>query len=267
MTTAPILSLHNIVFGYEKDRTVLHGLSFDVQPGTITAILGPNGAGKTTLLHLILGLMQPAGGSIVLGGRSLSDYSRRELSRWVGLVPQREHAAFDYSVLEYILMGRAPYLGILEQPSEADYQAAIEALRTLDLLALQERPVTALSGGELQLVLVARALAQQPKVLLLDEPTSHLDLGNKYRILNIIRDLARSGVTVLFTTHDPEAASAVAGWVALMRDGQVLDFGELDEIFTAEKLSRAYNLPLQVMRVNGRNVLLEGERSGEHLAG
>ena len=266
MSAGPILSLRDLVFGYERDRAVLHGLSFDVQPGTITAILGPNGAGKTTLLHLMLGLMHPAGGSIELAGRPLHSYSRRALSQWIGLVPQREHAAFDYSVLEYILMGRAPYLGILEQPSAADYQAAAEALRTLDLTALQNRPVTGLSGGELQLVLMARALAQQPRVLLLDEPTSHLDLGNKFRILNIIRDLARSGVTVLFTTHDPEAAAAVAGWVALMRAGQVLDFGALDAIFTAEKLSRAYDLPLQVVRVDGRIVLLEGAAGGAHLA-
>jgi iron complex transport system ATP-binding protein len=257
MSEAPILQVHGARFAYRAGAApALDAIDFSVPAGKVTALLGPNGAGKTTLLQLLLGLREPQGGLVSLAGRPLRAYSRRERARWMGLVPQRETLTFDYSALEYILLGRAPFLGALEMPGPQDVAVARAALERLEIPPLAGRAITGLSGGELQLVLLARALAQQPRILLLDEPTSHLDLPHKYRLLRILRQLAEDGVTVLFTTHDPDTVSAV-DWLVLMRAGRVLESGTIAETFTAEKLSRAYGIPLRVERVDGRWVVLE----------
>jgi iron complex transport system ATP-binding protein len=185
-----ILTINSLEFSYAPEsKNVLNAISFEIHPGTITSILGPNGAGKTTLIHLLLGLQKPAKGTINLEDMPLSHYSRRELSQWMGLVPQSEYIPFEYSVLEYVLLGRAPYLGPLDLPAPADIQIARKALDQIGIPDLEQRPIPALSGGELQLVLIARALTQQPKILLLDEPTSHLDLSNRNATLRILNQL------------------------------------------------------------------------------
>jgi len=251
----PIITLADLQFGYDT-RPVLEGFTLELPAGAVTAILGPNGAGKTTLLHLIVGLLTPRRGQILLDGRPRQAYTRREMGRLVGLVPQDEYIPFDFSVLEYVLLGRAPYLELLETPSQADREAARKALAAVGALPLSERAVTTLSGGERQLVTVARALAQEPRILLLDEPTSHLDLGNQGRILQIMRTLAAQGVTVIFTTHDPGLAAAVAGYVVLMRAGRVLAAGVNGTALTAERLTATYGVPVDVLDVEGRRVVL-----------
>ncbi len=254
MTT--LLSLRNVTFGYNREQPVLHEVSFDIYPGTVTAILGPNGAGKSTLLHLILGFYRPQEGSITLDGRPLSAYSRPVLSRTISLVPQREYVPFEYSVLEYILLGRTPYLNFLEMPQERDLQAAWNALQRMGLEALATRRVNALSGGEHQLTLIGRAVAQSARLLLLDEPSAHLDLSNKKRVLTLLRSLADEGLTILFTTHDPESASIIADHLILMRAGRILRQGPLDETFTADLLSQTYGTPLEVVQMGGQKVVL-----------
>lgn len=257
MSDTPIISLDRLRFSYEHSQgDVLNDLSLDIPPGAITAILGPNGAGKTTLLHVILGLLAPRSGQIRLKGRPQRSYSRTELSQLVGLVLQSEYTPFNFTVFEYVLLGRTPYLGMLRMPSELDYRLARQALDTLDLVPLQHRPITELSGGERQLAMLARAIAQQTSILLLDEPTSHLDLSNKGRFLQVLRTLAGQGVTIIFTTHEPEVAIAAAGYVVLMRAGQVLDSGPLEQLLTAEKLSATYGVPIRVAHVEGRPVVL-----------
>jgi iron complex transport system ATP-binding protein len=252
-----ILSASELSYYYNgAQRTVLHDLSLDIPAGTVTAILGPNGSGKTTLLRLLLGVLPPRQGKIRLAGRSLRDYSRSERGQLLGLVPQDEHIPFDFSVLEYVLLGRAPYLGPLAMPGERDRQAAMDALIATGLDHLQDRPLPKLSGGERQLVVVARALAQQPRILLLDEPASHLDLSNKGRLLSIMRDLVSAGVTLVLTTHDPNLASAIADYGVLLRQGQILDAGPAGAMLTAEKLSATYGVPVQVFEINGRRVIL-----------
>jgi iron complex transport system ATP-binding protein len=259
--TNTILSIHDLEFNYEPfQKMVLNAVNFDIQPATITAILGPNGAGKTTLIHLLLRLRNPVNGSILLDNKELSQYSRRELSRWLALVPQSEYVPFEYSVLEYVLLGRAPYLGPLELPSDQDIDIAKDSLEQIGIAALEKRRITDLSGGELQLVLIARALAQQSKILLLDEPTSHLDLSNRNVTLRIMNHLREKGCTVLFTTHDPEAASLVADNLVLMKNGQVLHTGSLDEAFTDEKLSETYSTEIKVIHVDGLRVVHSLER-------
>lgn len=252
-----LLQFEQILFGYpQADQAVLHDFHLEIAPGTVTAILGPNGAGKTTLLHLALGWLKPQAGQIRLARRPLSDYSRRSLGQWLALVPQSEHISFEYSLLEFVLLGRAPYLPTLSMPQQADYEIAHEALRQMGLAGLQHRSILSLSGGERQLVLIARALAQQPRLLLLDEPTSHLDLGNKGRLVHLLRELQGRGVTILFTTHEPEVAAALATHLVLMQKGQVLKTGPLDEVFTAADLTRLYQLPVSVVDLEGRKVAL-----------
>ena len=252
-----IISVSGLSFRYGGSRqTVLCDLSIEIPAGEITAVLGPNGSGKTTLLRLLLGLLRPQQGKVLIAGRPQESYSRRDLSQMIGLVPQEEHIPFDFSILEYVLMGRAPYLGPLEMPGEEDCRAARAALDTAGLAHLQDRSLPTLSGGERQLATVARALAQKPRILLLDEPAAHLDLGNKSHLLDIMRALAVEGVTQVFTTHDPNLATSVARFAVLIRHGQILDAGPTEAILTPEKLSATYGVPVQVFQVDGRRVIL-----------
>lgn len=252
-----ILSFREIDFSYpSQERDALSRLTLAIPERSITAILGPNGAGKTTLLHLALGWLRPRHGQILLAGKPLSAYTRREIGQWMGLVPQSEHIPFDYSVLNYILFGRTPYLQPLEMPDEEDVSVAWQALVRLGLEHLAGRSLPKLSGGERQKVLIARALAQQPRLLLLDEPTAHLDIGNKGRLIGLLRELAGEGVTILFTTHEPDVAASVADQIVLMRAGQILTTGGLADVFNSQRLSECYQTPVEVVEVGGHKVIL-----------
>ncbi len=251
-----LLSFQEVSFGYQRRRPILQNVSFALQPGRVTAILGPNGAGKTTLLYLALGWLSPWNGDIQLDGQPLRSHSRLERGRWLALVPQSEHTPFDYTVLEYVLMGRAPHLPPLGMPASADYAAAWQALEQVGLAALAEQPVPQLSSGERQLMLLARALAQSPRLLLLDEPTAHLDLRNKARLIHMLRTLRAQGVTLLMTNHEPEVVLALADDVLLLEPGETATFGPLDEVFTADALSRVYRLPIRLVEVDGRRQVL-----------
>ncbi len=251
-----VLSMTDLKFGYTENRSVLNSLSMQVEVGTITAILGPNGAGKTTLLHTILGLLKPQSGEIFLKDTPIENFSHRQLSRLIGLVPQAETIPFNFSVFEYVLLGRTPHMGIFNMPSTQDFKVVNQVLETLNLVKLKNRPMPELSGGERQMALVARALVQQPSVLLLDEPTSHLDLSNTGAILHILKDLVQNGVTVVFTTHDPQAAIYSADHLILMQQGKVLAAGLLNDILTSEKLSQTYGTKVLVEEIKNRKVVL-----------
>lgn len=257
MSSTALVSFSNLTFGYPAaTQLVMERFNLEIEQGSVTAILGPNGTGKTTLLHLALGWLKPQRGTISLGGQSLNAYTRRELGQWMALVPQNEHTSFAFSLHEYVLLGRAPYLSPLAMPEEIDHQIVSDALRRVGLEGMSHRSVLNLSGGEHQLVLVARALAQQPRLLLLDEPTSHLDLGNKGRLVHLLRELSRQGVTILFTTHEPDVASALATHLVLMRKGKVLEAGPLEQVFTSQSLTQLYQLPVEVADVAGKRVVL-----------
>ncbi len=256
MNDVPELALRDVKFGYDEGTAVLDSLSLNVEPASITAILGPNGAGKTTLLNTILGYLQPQAGEVLLNGLNISQYSKRQLSQIIGLVPQAEHIPFNFTALEYILLGRTPYLGIFSMPKEKDYEVSENIIDLLKISHIKNRLLAELSGGEQQLVLLARALAQEPKILLLDEPTTHLDLGNTVVILNALKDLARQEVTVVFTTHDPQAAIFCANHLVLMKEGRVLSTGKLETILTSEKLTQLYGVDLQVEMIKNHHVVL-----------
>lgn len=257
MNPSPALSLSGIEFGYPPaGQPVLCDLSMDIPAGSVTAILGPNGGGKTTLLHVLLGLLQPRAGTLRIAGQPPASYSRRELSRIVGLVPQNEHIPFDFSVLDYVLLGRAPYLGTLDQPGDEDLRCACAALDLAGVAGLRDRPVTALSGGERQLVMIARALAQDPRILLLDEPTSHLDLANRRAVHNVLRQLADGGVTIVFSSHDPNLVAQMADHVVLLQHGAVLAAGTVEKVLTADLLSATYGIPVQVIVSGAHRVIV-----------
>jgi len=255
--TQAVLFFDAVTYGYpQAGQPALDGLSLELAPAETTAILGPNGAGKTTLLRLAYGRLRPLSGRILLQGINLADYTHRQIAQRVGLVPQREYNPFEYSLLEYALLGRAPHLHPLDLPGRADCEAAEKALIRVGLAERAHQSIHTLSGGEHQLLLIARALAQQPDVLLLDEPTAHLDLANKLLLVQQLRQLTADGVTILLTTHDPDVAAALADQLVLMRSGQVLRAGELADVWNDADLSATYGIPLQTRELNGRRMLL-----------
>jgi len=257
--TEPVLSVRDLHFGYAPaGPDALSGLNLDVPVGATTVLLGPNGAGKTTLLHVILGLLTPRAGEVWIAGRRQAEWSRREASRLVAMVPQNEYVPFDFSVLEFVLMGRTPHLPTLGMPSDGDVTTAMASLEALGLRHLWNRPVPELSGGERQLVTLARALAQEAPLLLLDEPTAHLDLANRTRLLGLIELLAARGSTVVFTSHDPGTVAPVARQIVLLREGRVLAAGPAGALLTSENLTATYGVPVRVARVDGLPVVLPG---------
>lgn len=257
-----LLNLQEIHFSYSGSRKpVLNGISLTIQEGQSLAILGPNGSGKTTLLHLILGWLKPNQGHLELNGKPFKEYTRRELGQLLALVPQNEPVSFEFSALDFVLFGRAPYLAPLEQPSNADQIIAFEALDRVGLSALAKRNITAMSGGEKQMLLIARALAQQSKTILLDEPTSHLDLGNKARLTNLLRELVHEGHNLIFTTHEPDFALALSQRTIMMQRGQILFDGQTAKIINSAALTQLYGTPVEVIAHEGRFLISWDQQS------
>lgn len=241
-----MLSVANLSIGYGQ-RVVGAGMSFDVVAGEVLALLGPNGGGKTTLLKTVLGLIAPLEGRVALDGRDIARVPLPERARTVGYVPQAAASPFPFSVEDVVLMGRTAHAGVFAKPSARDRQVAAAALERLGIAHLADRPSTMISGGERQLVLVARALAQEPRIVILDEPTASLDLGNQGKVMREIRALAESGLAVLFTTHDPNHALRVADRALLLRDGRIVAAGAVSEAIVRERLEDLYRAPVDVI--------------------
>ncbi len=225
----------------------LDGVSFTVERGSLTGLLGPNGCGKTTLLKLIAGVLRPDQGTVALEGRSVADVPRRQLARRVAVVPQETHPAFDYTVLEMVLMGRHPHLGMLQLEGPGDLQIAGEALAATGTAHLAARSYMTLSGGEKQRVVIAGALAQQPDVLILDEPTASLDLAFQLEVAALLSRLNRErGVTMVLATHDLNLAAALCDMLVLIRDGRVLARGAVRDVLTPEMVQQLYGVEADV---------------------
>lgn len=237
-----------LVAGY-AEQPVLHGISLTVAPGEMLAIVGPNGAGKSTLLRVLSGTLKARAGTVELFGRPLASYDRRALARSLATVAQENAVAFRFSVMEIVLMGRAPHLGPFHLETPHDLAIADAALGRFDLVALAGRPIDELSGGERKRVFLARALAQEPRVILLDEPTAFLDMRHAAEIFECFQRLrTEDGLSVVATLHDLNAAALYADRILMLKDGATAGYGAAEEVFTAARLREVYEVEVQVGR-------------------
>lgn len=241
-----ILSGHGLTIGY-PDHVVGSGIDVGFATGEVLALLGPNGGGKTTLLKTLLGLIDTQAGEVRLDGKPLDDYSIQERARIVAYVPQVHVGTFAFTVEAVVLMGRTAHGNLFSRPSVHDYEVSAQALDRFGISHLSPRPYTQISGGERQLVLLARALAQQPQFIVLDEPTASLDFGNQGKVLAEIRALAASGLGVLFTTHDPNHALRAADRAFLLRDGTQLAEGPVTQVLTKPQLETLYRASVETV--------------------
>ncbi len=248
MTAAtPLLSLQGVSAGYRR-HVVLDSIDLSLARGQITCVLGPNGSGKTTLFRTLLGLLPPLAGRIEVLGMPPARWSRAEFARHVGYVPQAHDAPFAFTAEDIVLMGRAARVGLFATPSRQDREVARQCLATLGVSDLAPRVYTQLSGGERQLVLFSRALAQEPELLVLDEPTASLDFGNQLRVLEHIALLRDLGLGVLMSTHQPEHALRIADRVVLLAEGRIIADGPPATAISAAHLARLYGVPEAAIR-------------------
>lgn len=242
-----VWSLRGVRFQHSgATRMTLDDITLDVRSGRMTALLGPNGAGKSTLLHVLLGTLTPASGEVRFQERSLSEWSRRELAREIGVVPQGEAEPL-FSTREIVAMGRYPYLGPWQRERPEDDAAIRRAMDRCDVTEFADRWLTTLSGGERQRVRLARALAQEPSVLVLDEPTTFLDVRHEMTTFALLRDLRDAGTTVVLATHNLNLAARYADDLVLMRDGRVAARGTPAEVLTATQVTAVYDWPVAVV--------------------
>jgi iron complex transport system ATP-binding protein len=242
-----ILELRDLCCGYGP-HPVLDGVNLGVGRGENLCLLGPNGSGKTTLFRTVLGLIAPLSGEILVEGRNLRDLARRERAKLLAYVPQAHQAPFPLDVRDVVLTGRASYVGLASSPTRRDRRIAFEALEALGIGRLAGRPYTELSGGEQQLVLIARALAQEPRALVMDEPSSHLDFGNQARLLALMRSLASErGIAVLMSAHLPNHAFACASAVALIGCGRIAHVGPPATTLTESTLEEVYGIDIRLL--------------------
>jgi iron complex transport system ATP-binding protein len=242
------IEISNLSFSFASRARCLDDVSLSVDESELCCLLGPNGAGKTTLIRCLLGLLKPDAGSMRIAGHEVSELSARQLARLVAYVPQFTSTVFPFTALEMVVMGRTPQLGFASTPSRTDRRFALRTLERLGIPHLALRPFGQLSGGERELVMLGRALAQEAPVLVLDEPTAALDFGNEVRILQVVSDLVAGGPTVLMTTHQPNHALTWSDRAVLMREGAVILSGPPHEVVTGDNLSSLYGIPVRVSR-------------------
>ncbi|GBF35177.1 ABC-type cobalamin/Fe3+-siderophores transport systems ATPase components [Desulfocucumis palustris] len=240
------LELKNVTCGYGS-KPVVHQVSLPVDSGEVLYLLGPNGSGKTTLFKTMLGLLRLQGGEILCGGENIGNWPRSRIARFMGYIPQAHNPPFPYKVLDIVLMGRTAHLGAFASPSENDQKIALEAIEALNISHLQNKIYTEISGGERQLVLIARALAQQPQVLIMDEPTSNLDFGNQLLVLRHVQKLAQMGLAVVMSSHFPEHALLSATKVLLLHKGKVFGAGRPEEMITEQSLKTLFGVDVKII--------------------
>tara|TARA_Y100000294_G_scaffold59863_2_gene56657 strand:- start:5221 stop:6009 length:789 start_codon:yes stop_codon:yes gene_type:complete len=255
------IACRNVFVAFDEVE-VLHGVDLWVPPGGWVTVVGPNGAGKSTLLRAVGGMVE-ATGSIALGDRPLADLSRRELARLVALVPQEPVIPPGMRVVDYVLLGRTAHLGFFEAEGDADLAVAVKALTDLDAGPLADRTVDTLSGGERQRIVIARALAQESPVLLLDEPTTALDVGHQQEVLDLVDCLrGERNLTVLATMHDLTLAGQYADWLVMLDAGEVAVAGSADEVLTEEAVASHYGARVRVVPDEAGPIVVPVRRAG-----
>lgn len=235
------IELRSVRFGYRQVR-IFDELDLEVETGEFLSVVGPNGAGKSTLLRLIAGLLIQQAGQVVVLGQDLRRVARRRIAQMIGVVLEDGVPAFNYSVYDFVMMGRTPYLNAFERPGPADEAAVEKALELCDLKTLQRKGIAEISAGERQRAVLARALAQEPQLLLLDEAFSHLDITHQQSTLDILRELNRAGRTVVLLSHDLNLAAAAGTRMLLLHRGLVVALGTAGDVLTERNLRRVYGI-------------------------
>ncbi len=252
--SAPLIEARSLAIGYAGNM-VGSGIDMAAHPGEVLCLLGPNGSGKTTLFKTLLGLLYPLHGEVRIGDQAIASLTRQELARRIAYVPQAHAAHFPFLVVDMATMGRTAHMGLFAKPSRADRACAMTALDQLGIGELADREYTRLSGGQRQLVLIARALAQDAPAIVMDEPTASLDFGNQALVLQHVRHLARRGLAVVLSTHDPDHAFAVGDRVAFLHGGRMIASGPPIDVLTTARLQSVYGISVSIERLtNGQTV-------------
>lgn len=244
------LKVKNLSFGYSKKK-ILNDISFELENELFTVLLGANGSGKSTLFKLILGFYKNYSGEILINEKESRDISMRNRSRMIAYIPQSAHTIYSYDAFDMVLMGRISKNGLFESPKELDYKKAIEAMDMIGIAHLKGRGFRCLSGGEKQLVLIARAIAQECNLIIMDEPTSSLDYGNQMLILNTIKDLQKSGYTILMSGHDPQQTLYFADRIIALKDSKIIADGTTKTWLNKKLIKDLYNLDVEIASING----------------
>ena len=250
-----MLSIENVSAGYSHDKLVLKNVTMQVAPGEFVGLIGPNGCGKTTLLRVISGVLPAQEGQVLVHGTGVREISRRKLARTLACLLQDLALNLPFTVGELTLMGRSPHLPKVGRETEKDFEIAAQAMARADVAHLRDRPITEISGGERQRAFIAMCLAQEPKVLLLDEPTSHLDIGHQLAMLDLIRELNRqTGMTVVAVFHDLNLAAEYCQRLLVLNDGQLEALGEPGDVLTEDMIRRVYGVNVRTENnpVSGR---------------
>lgn len=245
--------VENVSFSYGKHK-VLNDISFEIPDGELVGILGPNGVGKSTLFRCILGLENNYDGKILVNGKDVRKLSIKERAREISYIPQHHAPVYDYEVIDVVLMATGNDLKMLSNPGKAQLARAYEALERIGIGQFAHRLYTQISGGEQQLVLIARAIAQEANTVVMDEPTSALDYGNTVRVLSCVRQLAREGLSIVQSTHNPDQAFLYSDEALVIKDGRIEAFGEPNDVITSELISDLYGIDVEVNSLYGDKV-------------
>lgn len=241
-----VLEVKELKFAYKKNTDVLDNISFTIKKGDYICLLGPNGVGKSTLFKCMLSLNKKYKGEIFLHGKNIKQYSIKELSRIIAYIPQSSEHAFNYRVEEIVLMGTSSLTSYISSPGKKELKIALESLERLGILKLRDKMFLNLSGGERQLVLIARALAQQAKILFMDEPTSNLDYGNQFKVLQEMKKLSVQGYTIIQSTHNPDQAFMYADKVLAINNKKLESYGKPKKVITKELMNDLYGVEVEI---------------------
>jgi iron complex transport system ATP-binding protein len=249
------ISINNLSFSYGT-RKILKNIHLDIEPNCLLSVLGANGVGKSTLFKCILGLLKGYTGEIAVNNINTKNLSPQKLAKQIAYIPQSHHPIFNYSVIDVVLMGTTSQSGFLSIPKKEQKETAYSALEQLKIRHLAQRGYAEISGGERQLVIIARALAQQAKILIMDEPTSNLDYGNQVRVLEEVKKLTQSGYTVIQSTHNPEQAFLYADQVLVLKEGAIEEIGKPNEVLNKSLIKNIYDVNVELYDLNtcSRNV-------------
>ncbi len=245
-----MIKLQNLSCGYGSKK-VLSDINMMINQGELTCILGKNGTGKTTLFKTILGLLPSINGKIIYKNNHLKNLSNKEVASYISYVPQAHGTPFPYSVLEVVLMGQYIHTnGLIGKPNKKNKEIAVNCIKTLGIERLMNKDFSKISGGEKQMVLIARAMAQQPKFIAMDEPTANLDMGNSLHVMKVAHKLKKQGYGVIMNTHSPEQALHYADKVIMLKNGTVSSIGNTEDVLKAEALSDLYNTPIELVEAS-----------------